>query len=76
MKKIIKEITKKFIPVDFLYNNISEIKSAVSGCYSFLDLGCGSNSPYLKYLYNKNNYIVSDYPGDWIVIKLPSPIIL
>ena len=27
-------------------------------------------------IYNGNNYIKSDYLGDWIIIKLPNPIIL
>ncbi len=26
--------------------------------------------------YNKSNFIISDYTGDWVVLKLPSPIIL
>ena len=31
---------------------------------------------YTDGVYNKSNFIVSDYTGEWIVIKLPSPIIL
>ncbi len=27
-------------------------------------------------VYNKLNYIVADYTGDWIILMLPNPIIL
>jgi hypothetical protein len=35
-----------------------------------------SSSQYSNGFYNQNNFIFSDYKGDWIVIKLPNPIIL
>jgi len=35
-----------------------------------------NNNNYTNGVYNKSNYIVSDYTGDWIILKLPNPIIL
>jgi hypothetical protein len=34
------------------------------------------NNNYTNGVYNKSNFIVSGYTGDWIILKLPNPIIL
>ena len=38
--------------------------------------GAGFNPLYTSGIYNSTNFIVSDYLGDWIIIKLPISIIL
>ena len=35
-----------------------------------------SNSQYVNGIYNLSNFIVDGYIGDWVIIKLPNPIIL
>ncbi len=45
-----RRIIKKFLTDQFFYNNIEKIRSSVADSETFLDLGCGSLSPYQKYL--------------------------
>jgi hypothetical protein len=50
-----KILIKRVLGEDFFYNNIKEIRQSVISCKTFLDLGCGSESPYLKYLHKEGN---------------------
>ena len=34
------------------------------------------NSYYTNGIYNNTNFIKNDYLGDWIIVKLPTPVIL
>ncbi len=58
MKKLVIKFAKKILGDNFFYNNISQIKRATAGSQTYLDLGCGSNSPYLKYLHNSGHFVV------------------
>jgi len=48
---MIKSVIKNILGDEFFFNNIKEIRCSVVGCETFLDLGCGSESPYLKYIH-------------------------
>ncbi len=51
----LKNRIREFLGEEFFYNNINEIRSAVKDCSSFLDLGCGNNSPYIKYIHKEEH---------------------
>lgn len=51
MKKLIRRILGE----DFFYNNIAYIRQSISNCETFLDLGCGSASPYIRYLHEAHH---------------------
>jgi cyclopropane fatty-acyl-phospholipid synthase-like methyltransferase len=53
--KILKKLIRKILGKSFFYNNFYEIDSSLEGLTSILDLGCGNNSPYLRY-WIKNNH--------------------
>ena len=53
--KILKKLIKKILGKNFFYNGFYEIDSSLEGLTSILDLGCGDNSPYLRY-WIKNNH--------------------
>jgi hypothetical protein len=53
--KILKKLIKKSLGNSFFYNGFYEIESSLEGLTSILDLGCGDNSPYLRY-WIKNNH--------------------
>jgi 2-polyprenyl-3-methyl-5-hydroxy-6-metoxy-1,4-benzoquinol methylase len=50
-----KKVIRKLLGENFFYNNIDEIRKSTIDCKTFLDLGCGSNSPYLRYLHTKTH---------------------
>jgi hypothetical protein len=57
--EVLKILLKGFLGEEFFYNNINEIRRSIKDCSSFLDLGCGNNSPYLKYLHKSSHRAVA-----------------
>lgn len=51
-----KKLIRAALGEEFFYNNIGKIRESISNCETFLDLGCGNASPYLRYLHDKSSH--------------------